>query len=78
MKLGQAGVEAEEQPGKRIAELARRAGVQHYTSVGSAHRRTGIPHFEKKWRIEQTVRKLAFPSYAILRPVFFMENFLSP
>src|SRR5882762_2270686 len=75
----EAGVEGEEQQGKRIAELARRAGVQHYvyTSVGSAHRRTGIPHFENKWRVEQTVRKLAFPSYAILRPVFFMENFQS-
>jgi uncharacterized protein YbjT (DUF2867 family) len=75
----EAGVEGEERQGKRIAELARRAGVQHYvySSVGSAHRRTGIPHFENKWRIEQTVRKLAFPSYAILRPVFFMENFQS-
>ncbi len=75
----EAGVEGEERQGKRLAELARRAGVQHYvyTSVGSAHRRTGIPHFENKWRIAQTVRKLAFPSYAILRPVFFMENFQS-
>jgi uncharacterized protein YbjT (DUF2867 family) len=76
----EAGVEREEHQGKRLAELARGAGVQHYvyTSVGSAHRRTGIPHFENKWRIEQTVRRLAFPSYAILRPVFFMENFQTP
>ena len=76
----EAGVEREEAQGKRLAELARGAGVQHYvyTSVGSAHRRTGIPHFENKWRIEQTVRRLAFPSYAILRPVFFMENFQTP
>jgi uncharacterized protein YbjT (DUF2867 family) len=76
----EAGVEGEERQGKRLAELARRAGVEHYvyTSVASAHRRTGIPHFENKWRIEQAVRKLAFPSHAILRPVFFMENFLSP
>ena len=76
----EAGVEGEEQQGKRFAELARRAGVEHYvyTSVASAHRRTGIPHFENKWRIEQTVRALSFPSYAILRPVFFMENFQGP
>lgn len=76
----EAGVEGEERQGIRMAELARRAGVQHYvyTSVASAHRRTGIPHFENKWRVEQAVRKAAFPSYAILRPVFFMENFLSP
>jgi uncharacterized protein YbjT (DUF2867 family) len=73
----EAGVEGEEKQGIRLAEQARRAGVHHYvyTSVASAHRGTGIPHFENKWRIEQAVRKLAFPSYAILRPVFFMENF---
>lgn len=76
----EAGVEGEEVQGKRIAEVARRAGVQHYvyTSVGSAHRRTGIPHFENKWRVEETVRGFGFPSYTIIRPVFFMENWLSP
>jgi uncharacterized protein YbjT (DUF2867 family) len=46
--------------------------------VGSAHRRTGIPHFENKWRIEETVRSLRFPSHVIIRPVFFMENLTSP
>src|SRR5438445_12164103 len=76
----EAGVEGEEEQGKRLAELARRAGVQHYvyTSVGSAHRRTGIPNLEKKWRIEQTVRMLAFLTYDILRHVLFMRLFLSP
>src|SRR5438093_7159049 len=76
----EAGVEGEEAQGKRIAELARKAGVQHYvyTSVGSAHRKTGIPHFDNKWRVEETVRGLGFPSTVILRPVFFMENFLLP
>lgn len=76
----EAGVEKEEEQGKRFAEVARKKGVQHfvYTSVGSAHRRTGIPHFDNKWRIEETVRELDFPSYTILRPVFFMENLASP
>jgi len=76
----EAGVEAEEAQGKRIAEIARQGGVQHfvYTSVGSANRKTGIPHFDSKWRIEETVRGLGFPSHVIIRPVFFMENFLSP
>jgi uncharacterized protein YbjT (DUF2867 family) len=76
----EAGVEKEEKQGKRFARIARDAGVQHfvYSSVGSAHRNTGIPHFENKWRVEETVRSLEFPSYTILRPVFFMENFLSP
>lgn len=76
----EAGVEREEEQGKRFAELARKKGVTHfvYSSVGGANRNTGIPHFENKWRIEQTVRDLKFPSYTILRPVFFMDNFLSP
>jgi uncharacterized protein YbjT (DUF2867 family) len=46
--------------------------------VGSAHERTGIPHFDSKWRIEEAVRGLRFPSHVILRPVFFMENLLAP
>jgi uncharacterized protein YbjT (DUF2867 family) len=76
----EAGVEREEEQGKRLAKLARESGVQHYvyTSVGSAHRKTGIPHFENKWRVEETVRGLNFPSHVILRPVFFMENLLMP
>src|SRR5947199_760817 len=77
---GEAGVEREEAQGKRLATLAREAGVEHYvyTSVGSAHERTGIPHFDNKWRIEETVRGLRFPSHVILRPVFFMENLMAP
>jgi uncharacterized protein YbjT (DUF2867 family) len=77
---GEAGVEQEEAQGKRLATLAREAGVQHfvYTSVGSAHKRTGVPHFDNKWRIEETVRGLRFPSHVILRPVFFMENLVAP
>src|SRR5712691_10535017 len=76
----EAGVEGEEAQGKRLATLAREVGVEHfvYTSVGSAHQRTGIPHFDNKWRIEETVRGLRFPSHVILRPVFFMENLLAP
>jgi uncharacterized protein YbjT (DUF2867 family) len=76
----EAGVEKEEEQGKLFAELARGKGIGHfvYSSVGSAQRGTGIPHFDNKWRIEQKIRELAFPSYTILRPAFFMDNFLSP
>jgi uncharacterized protein YbjT (DUF2867 family) len=76
---GEASVEQEETQGKRLATLAREAGVQHYvyTSVGSANKRTGVPHFDNKWRIEEAVRRLRFPSHVILRPVFFMENLLA-
>jgi uncharacterized protein YbjT (DUF2867 family) len=52
----------------RLATLAREAGVEHYvyTSVGSAHKRTGVPHFDNRWRIEETVRGLRFPSHVSL------------
>jgi len=74
------GVEKEETQGHRLARLAHAAGVERYVyaSVGSAHRNTGIPHFDNKHRVEDTVRALGFPSYAIIRPVFFMENLTSP
>jgi uncharacterized protein YbjT (DUF2867 family) len=77
---GEAGVQREEVQGKRLATLAREAGVEHYvyTSVGSANRGTAVPHFESKWHIEETVRDLRFPSHVILRPVFFMEGLTSP
>ncbi len=76
----EAGVEGEEKQGKLIAEVAKSAGVQHfvYASVGSANRKTGIPHFDNKWRVEEKVRALGFPSFTIIRPVFFMDNFLAP
>src|ERR1700682_3140305 len=76
----EAGVEREEAQGKRLATLAREAGVEHYvyTSVGSANEGTGVPHFDSNWRMQETVRALRFPSHVILRPVFFMENLLAP
>ena len=74
----EAGVEVEEEQGKRLAELAKEVGVHHYvyTSVQSANRKTGIPHFDNKYRIEDRIKSLGFPSYTIIRPVFFMENFV--
>lgn len=76
----EAGVVKEEEQGIRLVKRAKKAGVQHfvYTSVGSAHQKTGIPHFDNKWRIEEAVRAAEFPSHVILRPVFFMENLPSP
>lgn len=76
----EAGVDGEEEQGIRLAELARKADVQHYVyaSVASADRGTGIPHFENKFRVEERVRSLRFPSHVVVRPVFFMENLLGP
>src|SRR5712672_2096348 len=76
----EAGVEREEAQGKRLATLAREAGVEHYvyTSVGSANRQTGVPHFDTKSRIEEPVRSLRSRWHVILRPVFFMESLRAP
>lgn len=76
----EAGVVKEEEQGIRLVMQAKKAGVQHfvYTSVGSAHLKTGIPHFDNKWRVEEALRAAEFPSYVILRPVSFMENLPSP
>jgi uncharacterized protein YbjT (DUF2867 family) len=72
------GMEAEVQQGKALAEAAKSAGAHLvFTSVIFADRRTGIPHFETKWEIEQYIASLAIP-HTILRPAYFMENLLSP
>jgi uncharacterized protein YbjT (DUF2867 family) len=69
------GYDGEVQQGKTVADAAKAAGVEHfvYSSVGSAHRQTGIPHFESKWEIEEHVRQIGLP-YTILRPTAFMQN----
>lgn len=71
----EAGYDLEIKQGKTLADAAKAAGVEHfvYSSVGSAHRETGIPHFDSKWEIEEHVRELGL-SYTILHPVFFMQN----
>ena len=60
-KFLEAGVEGEVRQGVRLADAAKAAGVEHYvySSVGSAHRETGIPHFESKWEVEEHVRAAA-------------------
>ncbi len=72
-----AGPEGEIRQGINLAETARHAGVSHfvYSSVASSDQRTGIPHFDSKFKIEEAVRATGMP-YTIVRPVFFMENWL--
>jgi uncharacterized protein YbjT (DUF2867 family) len=69
------GYDGEVRQGKTVADAAKAAGMEHfiYSSVGSAHRQTEIPHFESKWEVEEHVRQIGLP-YTILRPVFFMQN----
>jgi uncharacterized protein YbjT (DUF2867 family) len=71
----ESGVEGEVRQGVLLADAAKEAGVDHYvySSVGSAHRETGIPHFDSKWEVEEHVRASGVP-YTVLRPVFFKQN----
>lgn len=69
------GYQREVDQGIRLIDAGQEAGVQHfiYSSVGSAHRDTGLSHFESKWEIEQYLRASGLP-HTIFRPVWFMEN----
>ena len=71
----EAGFDGEIRQGKLIADAAKAAGVQHfvYSSVVSADRHTGLPHFESKWQIEMHIGQSGL-SHTILRPAFFMQN----
>jgi uncharacterized protein YbjT (DUF2867 family) len=71
------GVAAEAEHGKAIARAAAAIAVPHvvYSSVGGVERDSGIPHFESKFAIEQTLLELGVPC-TFIRPVFFMDNFV--
>jgi uncharacterized protein YbjT (DUF2867 family) len=73
------GVEAEARQGIALAEAAKAASIEHlvYTSVDGAERRSGVPHFESKWRIEQRIGELGLKA-TILRPVAFMDMLGGP
>jgi uncharacterized protein YbjT (DUF2867 family) len=70
-------VTAEIREGILVADAAKKSRVSHlvYSSVAAADRNTGIPFFDSKARIEEHIRGTGV-YYSILRPVFFMENWL--
>jgi uncharacterized protein YbjT (DUF2867 family) len=73
----QQDVEAEIRQGINLTDAAKRSRISHfvYSSVASADEKTGVPHFESKFRIEEHLRATGL-RYTILRPTFFMENWL--
>jgi uncharacterized protein YbjT (DUF2867 family) len=75
----EAGPDAEVRQGEGLVDALRTASVPYivYSSVANADLKTGIPHFESKAKVEQHLASLGVP-YAIVAPVFFMENFRSP
>ena len=70
------GAATEIRQGKSLADAAKGADIQHfvYSSVGSAKRNTGIPHFDSKFQVEEYIRSIELP-YTIMRPVFFFYNY---
>ena len=70
------GAKREVQQGKSLADVAKKAGVEHfvYSSVGGAERNSDIGHWATKWEIEQYIRKLGLPA-TMIRPAAFMENY---
>src|SRR5262245_22604394 len=73
------GAEKETAQGITITDAATAAGVVHliYSSVASANRATGIPHFDSKYEVEKHLQASRVP-YNIVAPVYFMENLLQP
>jgi uncharacterized protein YbjT (DUF2867 family) len=71
------GIDAEVRQGIALADAVKRSRVSHfvYSSVAAADQKTGIPHFDSKFRIEEHIRATGI-HYTIFRPVFFMENWL--
>jgi len=68
------GTQAETRQGMSAADAAKAAGVHLvFTSVGSANRQTGIPHFDSKYEVEEHIAKIGVRA-TVLAPVYFMEN----
>src|SRR5712672_3597143 len=68
------GTEAEIRQGVATADAAKAAGVHLvFTSVGSANRQTGVPHFDSKYEVEKHIATVGVRA-TVLAPVAFMEN----
>jgi uncharacterized protein YbjT (DUF2867 family) len=70
------GAKREVQQGKNLADVASKAGVEHfvYSSAGGAERNSGITHFETKWEVEKHIRALKLQA-TVFRPAAFMETY---
>lgn len=75
----EAGVELEVQQGITMIDAARKSAIDQlvFSSVASANKNTGVPHFESKWQIEQYLYQSKIPS-TVIRPVAFMDEMAPP
>jgi len=74
----EAGPEGETRHGVNAVDALAGTSVGHviYTSVASADRRTGIPHFDSKYAVERRLVDSGLP-YTISAPVAFMDNLIA-
>lgn len=75
----EAGPAVETRLGIAAVDALARAGVGHviYSSVASADRETGIPHFDSKYEVEKRLAVSGVP-YTVVAPAAFMDNQLAP
>jgi uncharacterized protein YbjT (DUF2867 family) len=75
----ESGPEGEITQGRAMIDALRNAAVGHivFSSVGSADKATGIPHFDSKYKVEEYLAASGVP-YSIVAPVYFMENLTAP
>ena len=71
----EAGEGAEVVQGVALVDAAGGAEIDHYvyTSVASADKSTGIPHFDSKWEVEKHLASTEL-DWSVIAPVSFMEN----
>jgi len=72
------GPEGETRQGVNAVDALAATGVGHviYSSVASADKATGIPHFDSKYAVEQRLVASGLP-YTISAPVAFMDNLVT-
>jgi uncharacterized protein YbjT (DUF2867 family) len=73
------GIDAEARQARNLVDAGVLAGVPHivYSSVASADRSTGVPHFESKFEVEQHLRNSGVP-YTVVAPVMFIDMLVAP
>ena len=73
----ESGPDAELVQGHAIIEAAAGAGLPHlvFSSVAGATAHTGIPHFDSKARVEQSLAASGL-AYTVVAPTYFYDNAL--
>ena len=75
----EAGEAAATKQGNATIDALKAAKVPHivFSSVASADKKTGIPHFDSKFKVEEYLKASGIP-YTITAPVYFCDSALAP